>query len=378
MGDLRGFIVAGVIGLSVGAGSLATARADGSVSPFLDLGGSSWIVSDSIGTEPDAKSRQDYQFNVGGTEFLAQAPEGGEKALFEDADEAARQTSNPLGGDFMVLINEWNIDYFESDDVANTGTKESYTHVFQPVIPFSMKETIGPDWILVNRPTLPIIYEADVPSGFNPNFPPGERFKDNFEFSQGGGLADISHFSLLGTSVSQESSFLGRGDRVLAAGFSLNIPSGTDGFSNNVWAAGPAAVGAFIGEKGILGALVQTQFDFADAGVNNGHDVMILQPFYYWNLGDGWQVGGAPLMQFDFNTYEHQIPIGMGLQKTHLFQLGGGAVLPVRFGLEGRYHVAQNDFFGQEYSVVLSISPILPNIFSNMLRGCPLMSVGGC
>ncbi len=101
------------------------------------------------------------------------ADEAGSGALFEDADEAARQTSNPLGGDFMVLINEWNFDFYDGD-LPGADDQESITHIFQPVIPFSMAETIGPDWILVNRPTLPIIYTADVPSGgFNPVFPPG-------------------------------------------------------------------------------------------------------------------------------------------------------------------------------------------------------------
>ncbi len=168
---------------------------------------------------------------------------------------------------------------------------------------------------------------------------------------------------------------LGKGDRVLAAGFSLNLPTGNSTFTNDAWAAGPAGVAAYIGEKGILGVLVQTQFDFAG---DEDHEIALVQPFYYVNLSDGWQVGGAPLWQFDFETEEQQIPIGLGAQKTHLFDLGDGAVLPVRFGLEGRYHVVRNDTFGPEYSIVFSISPILPNIFSNLLRGCPVMSVGGC
>lgn len=306
--------------------------------------------------------------------FLAQNTDGGSSgALFDDPSEAARQTSNPLGGDFMVLINEFNLDFYTSDLPGADSEKTSFTHIFQPVIPFSMAETIGPDWILVNRPTLPIIYYADVPSGFNPTFPPG--FDGSaVDFDSKSGFGDITHFSLLGTSTSGENDFLGKGDTVLAAGFSMNLPTGSSTFTTNSWALGPAAVAAYIGETGILGALVQTQFDLG----NEDYNVMFVQPFYYVNLDDGWQVGGAPLWKFDFDTDEAQIPIGLGVQKTQLFDLGEGAVLPVRFGLEGRYHVEKNDAFGQEWSVVFSISPILPNIFGNWLKGCPAMSVGGC
>ncbi len=194
--------------------------------------------------------------------FSAFADEAGSGALFEDADEAARQTSNPLGGDFMVLINEWNFDFYDGD-LPDADDQMSVTHIFQPVIPFSMAETIGPDWILVNRPTLPIIYRADIPSGanFNPAFPPGGDFSPSVNYKSESGFGDISHFSLLGTSVASENALLGKGDRVLAAGFSLNLPTGNSTFTNDAWAAGPAGVAAYIGEKGILGVLVQTQFD---------------------------------------------------------------------------------------------------------------------
>ena len=316
----------------------------------------------------------------------AHAQEGGLAGA--DASEVARQTSNPLGGDFMVLINEWH--YTSNDGKITDKNRASFTHVFQPVVPISM-DFIGEHWILVNRPTLPIIYDAEIPAGvqfsgdtFAPDpgntFRPGTGGRPSVQFRNHSGIADISHFSLLGVSLPSENALLGRGDTVLAGGFSINIPAGHKEFTTNYWAAGPAGVAAYIGEKGILGALVQTQFDFATSGksASGGYDVMFMQPFYYLNLNDGWQVGGAPLLKFDFNTYEHDIPIGLGIQKTQIFDLGNGAKLPVRFGIEGRVNVASNDFFGSDYSVVFSISPIIPNIVQNLIRGCSPMTVGGC
>lgn len=290
-----------------------------------------------------------------------------------DASEIARKTSNPLGGDFMVLINEWH--YANFSGTITEKDRAILSHIFQPVIPISMADVIDDDWILVNRPTLPIIYNADLPSGFTVG--PGGPTTN---FKRVKGFGDISHFSLLGVSKASQNDLLGPGDFVAAAGFSINLPTGSSNFSNNTWAAGPAGVVAYIGQNGILGVLAQTQFDFADANGANDveYDVAFVQPFYFVNLDDGWQVGGAPLWTYDFNSGQWELPLAIGVQKTQVFDLGGGAKLPVKFGLEGRYSVESSDTFGGEWEVVFSVSPILPNVVQNLIRGCPPMSVGGC
>ena len=300
-------------------------------------------------------------------------PEDAEQGpLFANAAEAARKTSNPLGGDFMVLINEWH--YTSLEGSLSDGSRETISHIFQPVIPFSLEETIGEDWIMVNRPTLPIIYSAEVPDGF-------DFGKGVATFGNESGVADLQLFSLIGVSKPQESNpLLGAGDLVLAGGFSLSFPTGSSAFTSNAWAAGPAGVAAYIGEKGVLGALVQTQFQYASSGPTPvDHNKMFVQPFYLWSLGGGWQVGGTPLWTFDFEADEEEIPLGLGLQKVQMFDLGGGKKLPVRFGLEVRYFVDQmNSTLANEWEIVFQMSPILPNIFGNLLKGCPVMSVGGC
>lgn len=282
-----------------------------------------------------------------------------------DASEIARQTSNPLGGDFMILINEFTYTEFKSDDVPAFRGGSSFLQIFQPVIPISMEDAIGPNWILVNRPTLPYFWEFDLPGGP----PPGLQSNEGF--------ADISHFSLLGTSTPSESNLLGRGDLVLAGGFSVNIPTGSSSLTNDKWALGPAGVAAYIGEKGILGGLLQTQFDFFD-GSTSDYNRGFFQPFYFVNLRDGWQIGGTPLWTFNFDTDEHSIPIGLGVQKTQIFDLGGGRKMPVRFGLEARYFVESPDAYGEDWSLVFQVTPIIPNVIGNLIQGCPAMTVGGC
>ena len=64
----------------------------------------------------------------GGAITLNTAEEGGGD-MFNDPSEAARKTSNPLGGDFMVLINEWDINFLKSDRIPalDDGGKSSST-----------------------------------------------------------------------------------------------------------------------------------------------------------------------------------------------------------------------------------------------------------
>ncbi|GAG01193.1 unnamed protein product, partial [marine sediment metagenome] len=209
----------------------------------------------------------------------------------------------------MVLINEWHYTSLEGD--LTNKDRETISHIIQPVIPFSMEETIGKDWIMVNRPTLPIIYSAEVPDGF-------DFGKGVATFGNKSGVADLQLFSLIGVSKPQESNpLLGAGDLVLAGGFSLSFPTGSSAFTSNAWAAGPAGVAAYIGGKGVLGALVQTQFQYASSGSTPvDHNIMFVQPFYLWALGGGWQVGGTPLWIFDFETNEEEIPLGFGFQKV--------------------------------------------------------------
>ena len=93
------------------------------------------------------------------------APAGGAQppaeGVFASADEAARQSSNPLGGAFFVLLNQ--IDNYFLDGDATDELRTVNTWAFQPVMPISLEKLLGPTWIWVNRPTLPFILHADVP-----------------------------------------------------------------------------------------------------------------------------------------------------------------------------------------------------------------------
>ena len=286
----------------------------------------------------------------------AQDEGGGEAAaggdVFADADEAAKQSSNPLGGDFMVWLNQWNLDFLQGD--ITEDTRNAYTHIFQPVIPIPL-EFIGPDWIWVNRPTLPIIYDAEIPTG--PSFSqPGFS-----EFANKSGLGDIVYFSLLGISRDQESELFGDGALVLAGGLTTLWPTGRNLFSDNVWAMGPAGVASYIGDKYIFGVLAQHWSKYAKE--SNGPKEFNLtnaQVFYFKNFSGGWQIGGSPQIVVDWEADggdKLSLPIGLGVFKTQIF----GGKMPIKFGIEAQYFVARPDTFGTEWRIQFTIAPITPN-----------------
>ncbi len=305
--------------------------------------------------------------------------ETGGKDVFTDADEAARQSANPLGGDFIIILNQWNYDFLQGD--ITSETRNTVTHIFQPVIPISL----GGDWIWVTRPTLPIIYNAELPSlrvplGFGgltpPPPPPGVvDLDDFFDFKEEEGIGDLVVFSLVGVSKSTE--IWGGGDIVIAGGATSSFPIASDEFATDQYQIGPAGVAAFIGKKYIFGALAQHWYDFEDNGNPDAADISLtnIQYFYFLNFPGGWQVGGAPQIEIDWKASGKDccsIPIGLGVQKTHFF-----GPMPVRLGLEVQHYVEFPDTFGKEWRIQATFAPIIPNVIGNLIKGRPAFYMPG-
>ena len=272
---------------------------------------------------------------------------GADEDVFSDPDVAARKSSNPLGGDFMILLNQWNFDFLEGD--LSTDTRHAVTHVFQPVIPISL----GGDWIWVNRPTLPIIYDADVPVGPN-------------QFDSESGIGDMVLFSLVG--VSSETDVWGGGDVVLASGLTAQLPTGRKEFTSGKWSVGPAAVAAFIGKKFIVGALGQQWNSIGENRRNSDtFNFTNIQYFYFLNFPGGWQVGGAPQIEIDWEAGRSSdkvaFPIGLGVQKTQFF---GNLPMPIKLGVEFQYYAVTPETYGKEWRIQFTFAPIIPNVIGGM------------
>jgi len=295
-----------------------------------------------------------------------------EDSAISGANEAARQSSNPLGGDFFILLNQ--IDNFAMQGDITDKTRWINNWAFQPVVPVPMEKTIGKHWIWVNRPTFNFVLNADLPDADNINpglspdgppsgtRPPGDIPAGGVPFDSFSGFGDTIYFTLLGQSLPQQR--WGGGDFVWAGGLTTIFPTASkDELGGGVYSVGPSGVLAFIGKKFIFGGLYQQWLSYAEGGNGSGanQNFSWLNVFYFLNFEDGWQVGGTPIITADWEADSDDrwtVPIGLGVYKTSLF-----GKMPIKLGVETQWMPINPDIYGQEWNIRLTIAPIIPSLF---------------
>lgn len=102
----------------------------------------------------------------------------------------------------------------------------------------------------------------------------------------------------------------------LGIGPLITAPTGTNGFSQDKWQAGIAAL-AFFAKNHIFqaGTLLQWETDFA--GKSDAADINLLtaQLFGMWQLGGGTYLRSTGIWSFDLENDRYNIPIGLGIGK---------------------------------------------------------------
>ena len=324
-------------------------------------------------------------------QLISQALEGnpdddGEGALAEEGEteeelaaRLARQSSNPLGGNFIILLNQ--IDrYFVQGDIVD-GTINLTSWAIQPVISVPLRKQLGENWIWVTRPTFPIILNKDIPDTGAIRDAIGERIGgsqlpggggptvDGAGGIPGGGLitknqfgyGDTIVFSLLGQSIPTEA--MGGGDIVWGLGPTFSFDTATQKFlGTGKHSIGPAGVFAFIGRKFILGALSQNWFSVGGQSDRDNVTFSWLNLFYFLNFPDGWQVGGTPVVTANWEADDKDrwtVPIALGVYKT----LKLADQLPIKLGIEGQWMAVRPDTIGQQWNLRFVFAPILPSPF---------------
>jgi len=124
------------------------------------------------------------------------------------------------------------------------------------------------------------------------------------------GLGDINAF------VSYN--FISKPTATVGIGPLLAAPSATDQLlGSGKWQGGLAFV-AFIAKSPVFqfGGLVTWQASFAGDSDRSSTNLAAIQPFYFWQLGKGTYLRGAPVWVFDIQNEALHMPLALGIGKV--------------------------------------------------------------
>ena len=117
-----------------------------------------------------------------------------------------------------------------------------------------------------------------------------------------------------------------------------NTPTGYD-----CWAGGPSLVGVYKNGNWVVGALFNQMWTFS--GESN-YNVLQVQGFGYYNLGQGYSIGTMPLITIDWTTSSSQSTMfPLGLMVGKLFMIGG--VFPLGLSVGTYYNIIKPDLAPQ-------------------------------
>ena len=222
-------------------------------------------------------------------------------------EDLAKKSQNPLG-DLISFTSENSTSFGLGPEDAVQNTND-----LRLVYPSHFD-----DWILINRPTLPLVYQ-------------GERFAgEGEEF----GLGDFNYQGFLIPPLDSSVT--------LGLGPSVFVPSHTDDrLGTDKWSAGPAAV--LVAKPGpwLLGSLVQNVWSFAGDSDEPNVNVFSWQYFLNYNLDAGWYLTSSPTITADWEADSDDrwtVPVGGGVGKLVRF-----GEQPVDFKLQGLWNAEKPD-----------------------------------
>ena len=209
--------------------------------------------------------------------IAAPAQEGG------DAD-LAQELTNPLA-DLVTLPIQMN---FDSDIGAADGAK--ITTNVQPVVPFE----VNPDWNLITRTIMPVIWQDDIYPGAGSQF----------------GLGDISLSMFF--SPKQPTA----GGLIWGAGPILLLPTATDSkLGADKWGAGPAGVLITMRGPWTLGGLANHVWSFAGDDNRQDIDNTFIQPFVAYTWPSAWTVSVQSESSYNWEAEQWSVPINAAVSK---------------------------------------------------------------
>ncbi len=222
-------------------------------------------------------------------------------------------------------------------DLPGSSSQDALTLEFQPVIPFKLHD----GGTLIVRPTIPLVWQPH----FNAS---AGSFDEEF------GLGD-SQLDIFYSRTDMKKGFM------WGLGAVMQAPTHTDdSLGKDQFQLGPSGFVGLLGKWGSAGIFPQHLWNIGGSGEGYTATTYI-QPWYWFSVGDGWQVGGSPEITFDWSADSSEawtVPVNLGVSKT--IKIGN---TPVKLKLEAIYYIVQPDEFGPHFGLQLTITPVVKNLF---------------
>ena len=256
----------------------------------------------------------------------ANAQETGE---VKSADEIAQELSNPVGALASLIVQGNYVKWAGSSAGIDQQNTSSITML--PTIPVPLKKGN-----LIFRPIVP--------------FSAGLTQDGNGNWQKERGVGDIGLISMYGYSF-KKGIVLGGGPNVL-------FPTATKpSLGSGQFQIGPSMVFAFIRKWGVLGGLWNHYFGVGAEEGEENINFGSLQPFYWFSVGSGWQVGGSPTMTANYVgaiDTNFSIPVNLGLAKTVI-----AGKMPIKMTVQGQYFVTRPEVAGSSWGIFFQITPVV-------------------
>lgn len=269
----------------------------------------------------------------------------------------AEAINNPLSSLWLMFIQN-DTKWYDGDilDQLGEGTKVQNTTIIQPVMPFQLTE----EWKSIFRPEIPINSFETVDNLSVSTGPSGGVTGVDFERETG--LGDIVLWNAFSNQY--------KPPFVWGFGPTIMLPTASDEqLGTGKWSAGPMALAVYVGQRWIIGGLVQHWWSFAgDDSINVSTSLgnvsvdrpdVNLTDFQYiirYRLSRTTNIGSAPNIQYNWDTNQLSFPVGIGVDT--LIKIGR---LPVKIGAEVDYFVERDDDFGPKWMLRVFFVPVLPS-----------------
>jgi hypothetical protein len=244
------------------------------------------------------------------------------------ANEVALKLANPNTA-LASLTFKFQLREFEG--TALPESKSGSGIIFQPVLPFPLDNGDS----IMFRPAFPLQTNQPLPGGGSES-----------------GLGDIG-FDLMYSLKPKNGIVMGFG------GFAI-LPTATeDALGLDTFALGPEYLYASLSKKIVYGGLINHAWDVGGSS-DNDFSLTTLTAFYVYLPGGGWNVGTAPIMSYDHEANQANIPLNLTIGKTVIW---GGR--PWKLGVEFNYFVEKSDQFAQEWFIGINITPVVSNVLAD-------------